>query len=76
MPSFSVIPTFNPCIHFVGFKGNEYNSAVKIWGNPDFYHRVHDLRAQAEFMKNDIVIFANGTEHKFTPYTFDDSKVF
>jgi hypothetical protein len=24
------------CIHFVGFKGEEYWTAVKVWGLPDF----------------------------------------
>ena len=31
-------------IHFVGFRGEEYWSAVKVWGLPDFYHRGYDLR--------------------------------
>ena len=46
-------------VHFIGFRGDEYNSAVKIWGQPDFIHPVHDRRAYIEIDKeNDILIFA------------------
>ena len=46
-------------VHFIGFRGDEYNSAVKIWGEPDFIHPVHDRRAYIEIDKeNDILIFA------------------
>ena len=48
------------CIHFIGFRGDEYNRAKKIWGEPDFIHPVHDRRAYIEIDKeNDILIFAN-----------------
>ena len=48
------------CIHFIGFRGDEYNSAKKIWGEPDFVHPIHDRRAYVEIDKdNDILIFAN-----------------
>jgi hypothetical protein len=29
-------------MHFVGFRGNEFRSAVKVFGQPDFFHRVFD----------------------------------
>ena len=46
-------------VHFIGLRGDEYNSAVKIWGQPDFIHPVHDRRAYIEIDKeNDILIFA------------------
>ena len=63
-------------VHFVGFKGDEYNRAIKIWGQPDWIHRFFDGRAKAEFMDGDVVIFANGSEDKFTIWSFDDSAVF
>jgi hypothetical protein len=48
------------CTHFIGFRGDEYNSAKKIWGEPDFVHPVHDKRAYVEIDKdNDVLIFAN-----------------
>ncbi len=62
--------------HFVGFRGNEYHSAVKAFGPPDFYHRSYDNRAIAEFCDGDLIIFANGYESKLTPYTYNDSACF
>ena len=48
------------CTHFIGFRGDEYSRAKKIWGEPDFIHPVHDRRAYVEIDKeNDILIFAN-----------------
>ena len=48
------------CTHFFGFRGDEYNSAKKLWGEPDFIHPVHDRRAYLEIDKeHDILIFAN-----------------
>lgn len=64
-------------LHFVGFRGDEYTNAVKVWGLPDFYHRLYDMRAIAEFMKNDIVVFANGSENRLhAKHSFNDSEHF
>ena len=47
-------------LHFIGFRGDEYNRAKLIWGEPDFIHPVHDKHAYVEIDKdNDILIFAN-----------------
>ena len=47
-------------VHFFGFRGDEYNRAKKIWGEPDFIHPVHDRRSYIEIDKdNDVLIFAN-----------------
>lgn len=65
-----------PCVHFVGFRGDEYWSAVKVWGKPDFYHRGWDNRAKREIHKDDVVIFAKGDENQLpSRYSFDDSGV-
>lgn len=64
------------CVHFVGFPGEEFHNAVKVWRMPDFFHRVHDRRAVAEFMEGDTVVFARGTERQFSVWTFDDSREF
>ena len=46
-------------VHFIGFRGDEYYSAVKIWGEPDFIHPVNDYRANVDIdWENDIIIFA------------------
>ena len=50
-----------PAVHFVAFLGEEYWSAVKVWGRPDFIHRRWDLRARREIADEDILVFARGT---------------
>jgi len=47
-------------IHFVGFRGEEWWSAIKVFGRPDFVHPGWDLRAQREIAPDDVVIFARG----------------
>lgn len=53
------------CIHYVGFRGDEYARARRIWGGPAIIHRWFDLRAFREIdWTRDTVIFANGAEAK------------
>ncbi|TPW26048.1 hypothetical protein FJU11_16515 [Pararhizobium mangrovi] len=47
-------------VHFVGFRGDEYLSACRVWGEPDFIHRGWDKRAQREIADIDTVVFASG----------------
>ena len=63
-------------LHFVGFRGEEYRHATKIFGLPDMVHRFLDPRAVAEFAKGDTVVYANGAEDKFHRYSFNDSEHF
>ena len=65
-------------VHFVGFRGDEYRSAVKVWGKPDFFHRVFDERVifGGEVGDDDIIIFANGADKRYKKFTFNDSAVF
>lgn len=51
-----------PAVHFVGFRGDEYHSAVRAFGPPDFIHRRWDLRAQREIHPSDTVVLATGDE--------------
>lgn len=63
-----------PAVHFVGFRGEEYWSAVRVFGLPDVYHRVWDQRAQREIGEHDTVIFAKyGPDWRPSPYNYDDS---
>lgn len=62
-------------IHFVGFRGDEYLRAIRVFGKPDFFHRSNDRR-DGEFDKDDLIVYANGFENKPTKYTFNDSEVF
>jgi hypothetical protein len=63
-------------VHFIGFTGSEYHSALKIWGQPDFIHRWYDRRAVDEIVAGDVAIFANDSERKVVPYVFDDSDIY
>lgn len=64
------------CIHFVGFKGDEFHRAITVFGKPDFIHRQNDGRFRSMVVPEDVVIYANGAD---TPsdsvYSFDDSSV-
>jgi hypothetical protein len=46
-------------VHYIGFRGDEYVRANRIFGGPAMIHRVHDIRAQSEIHEtDDLVIFA------------------
>ena len=63
-------------LHFVGFRGQQqYNNAVKVFGEPDFIHVNNDPRFHKEVFEGDRVVFANGFEKRFTPFSFDDSEL-
>lgn len=55
------------CVHFVAFRdefGREYESARRLWGSPNFFHRKWDQRAQREIAPYDVIVFARGSEHE------------
>jgi hypothetical protein len=47
-----------PCLHFVGFRDDAYNRAVRVFGKPHFVHRSLDLRALTDIAPGDTVVFA------------------
>lgn len=47
-----------PVVHFVGFRRDEYWSAVKIWGKPHYIHPTLDAAALKEIHESDTVIIA------------------
>lgn len=50
----------NHTLHLIGFRGEEYWSAKRIWPDmPVMIHRVHDQRAQRDIGPGDIAVFAN-----------------
>jgi len=56
--------TFHRVVHFIGFRGEEYWSAVKAFGRPDMIHMGWDRRAQRDIGEDDLVVFAKGDEHQ------------
>ncbi|OWK27593.1 hypothetical protein [Sphingomonas dokdonensis] len=64
----------SPAVHFVAFRGDEYWSAVKLWGRPAFIHRRWDQRARRELHPADTVVFAKGTSQD-TPSQFNGADI-
>jgi hypothetical protein len=44
----------------VGFRGDEFHRAQRVFGRPDFVHIGWDLRGQREIADGDVVVFAKG----------------
>lgn len=62
--------------HFIGFRGDEYTRAVRVFGKPDFVHRLWDARARQEIQPGDRAVFAKGSpDDAPTPFSFNDSHV-
>lgn len=66
--------TVRPAVHFVGFRGHEYCSAIRVWGKPDFIHMGNDWRFRRELHPLDTVVFANGHEDKPADRVYADTK--
>ena len=60
------------CIHYVGFRGDEFVRAYRIWGGPVIIHRDYDDRVFTEVGEDDVVIF--GPKYKYCPWVWDASK--
>ena len=45
-------------VHFIGFRGDEYHRAARVFGAPDFVHMTHDRRMYGDVGEDDILVFA------------------
>lgn len=66
------------CMHFVGFKDERVFGAVRVFGQPDFWHRTWDNRAKSMIFpdEGDFVVFADVDEDAETKkIAFDDSQM-
>ena len=64
-------------LHFVGFKDDRVWGALTVFGKPDFWHRIYDMRAVKEIVPGDTAVFANGDEtQEVRDFTHDDSQMF
>lgn len=60
-------------LHFVGFRGDEYVRALRIFGKPDFIHIGWDRWARLEVTPDDVAVFAKGTfDDEPSPYSYPD----
>lgn len=63
-----------PAIHFVGFRGDEYLSAIRVWGKPGFIHMANDMRMRREVCDGDTVVYARGCEARVAERNASDLK--
>lgn len=52
------------CLHFVGFRGEEYWSAVRIWGKPDYTWPQATFQILGDCAPADTVIFGPSAFNK------------
>ncbi len=64
-----------PAVHFVGFRSPQQRAnAERVFGPPDFEHRVWDQRAQREIVPGwDVLIFAKHQDDPPSSHSHDDS---
>lgn len=68
-------PPIRPALHFVGFPGEDYWSAVKVWGLPDVIHIGWDRYAMQAIVPVDTVVSARGDGAQApNPYSDPDMK--
>jgi hypothetical protein len=47
-------------VHYIGFRGDEYTRAYRLFGGPAMIHRVNDARTQGDIAEGvDLAIYAN-----------------
>lgn len=69
-------------LHFIGFRGDEYHRACRVFGAPDFVHPRFDARSTQEAAPGDQFIFADrdAPADVFTAprdrWSWDDSRRF
>jgi hypothetical protein len=58
-------------VHYVGFRGDEYARAYRLFGGPVYIHKVYDDRVFTEVGDEDVVVF--GPKYRYCPYVWDAS---
>ena len=58
-------------VHYVGFRGDEYVRAYRVWGGPVMIHKDNDPRVMTEVGPDDVVVY--GPKYKPTPWVWDAS---
>lgn len=60
------------CVHYIGFRGDEFVRARRVFGGPVFIHRAWDRRALRDIGPEDLVVFASGDERQPFAHNCDD----
>jgi hypothetical protein len=64
----------NRTVHYVGFRGDEYARAFRVFGGPAMIHMVMDDRVMTEVGPDDIVVIGP-KGHRHHDYVWDASAV-
>jgi len=65
-----------PHVHFIGFRGEEYWSAVKVFGPPDFIHLIHDHRLYGDVGPDDTLVFGPKADpDHISEYSWQDHEI-
>ena len=60
-------------VHFIGFRGDEYHRAARVFGTPDFVHLVHDHRMYGDVGEDDVLVFADKADPDYvSDHTWQD----
>lgn len=71
-----------PALHFVGFRDDAFNRAMRAFGPPDFVHRKWDHRAVGDVAPGDTVVFGRDKDwqrflaNQPCEFAFNDSEHF
>jgi hypothetical protein len=62
-------------LHFIGFRSNEYRSALRVFGPPDVAHIGCNTWARQEALPGDAAVLARGTfDGAPSQFSFPDIK--
>ncbi len=63
-------------VHFIGFRGDEFNRAIRVFGQPDFIHMWHDHRMYGDVGDGDTLVFANkANPNVISQYSWQDHEL-
>ena len=62
------------CVHYVGFRGDEFSRAHRVFGGPVIIHMVMDDRVWTEVGPDDVVVIGP-KGHTHSPFVWDASAV-
>jgi hypothetical protein len=63
-------------VHFIGFRGDEFNRAIRIFGQPNFIHMWHDHRMYGDVGDGDTLVFANKADpNVISQYSWQDHEL-
>lgn len=62
-------------VHFVGFRGDEFVRAVRVWGWPDFIHAWHDHRMYGDVGPDDVIVLGPKGKEEISQFSWQDHEL-